>query len=338
MKKTFTTSRSILLLLAVAGLLGAVAGCTGSHSAPATPPAAVPGQSAQATFTTPDLALDALVAALRTNDSAQLTSILGPGADRVLFSGDAIDDQQHEQNFLHLYDEKHALIPGENGSMVLTVGASDWPLPIPLVTDGQTWRWDTQAGLDEILSRRIGANELAAIQVCLAIVDAQRDYAWRNPTGANVPEYAQKFFSDPSQKNGLYWPTLTGEQPSPLGPLVAQATDQGYSPAPDTNLGTHPYHGYLYRILTAQGSDADEGAFDYLVDGKMIGGFAVVAYPADYGNSGIMTFIANYQGTVYQKDLGEETRTVADAMQAFDPGSGWAKVPSADASSPDDSK
>jgi hypothetical protein len=338
MTKKFPASPAILLLLALAGL----AGCSASHPAPVAAPSPVPEQSvatesAQATYPTADLAVADLIAALRANDSARLTSILGPGADRVLYSSDPVDDQQHEQNFLNLYDEKHALVPGDNGATILTVGASDWPFPIPLVSDGQAWRFDTQAGLDEILNRRIGTNELAAIQVCLAIVDAQRDYAWRNPTGANVPEYAQKFFSDPGRKNGLYWPTTGDEQPSPLGPLVAQATDQGYSPAPGTNLGTHPYHGYLYRILTAQGAGADGGALDYLVDGKMLGGFAIVAYPAQYGNSGVMSFIVNYDGVVYQKDLGTDTKNIADTMQAFDPGEGWAKVPPSDESLTDDS-
>jgi len=327
------TSQATLLLLALLGLTVALAGCSATPSAPVVPAT----QPAQTTFSTPDQAVSAFVDALRSNDSAALALILGPGSDRVISSGDPVADQHNVQDFLRLFDQKHTLAAADNGAMSLTVGNNDWPFPIPLVTDGNAWRFDTPAGLNEILSRRIGKNELNAIQVSLAIVDAQRDYAWRNPNGSDLPEYAQQFFSDPGKKNGLYWPTAPGETPSPLGPLVAEATDQGYLPAAAPNGGPQPNHGYLYRMLTSQGPSAPEGAFDYLVDGKMIGGFAVVAYPADYGNSGIMTFIVSYEGIVYQKDLGPDTKNLAESMRAFDPAQGWTPVPSPDTAVTDDS-
>jgi hypothetical protein len=333
MNKTRAFARAILPLLAICGLVVAISGCSGTH-----PPSTAPtDQTTQATYSTPEQAAQALVDAIRADDSAQLKSVLGPSYDQVLFSGDSVADEQHEQKFVRLYDEKHTLIPGDNGAMTLTVGANDWPTPIPLVSDGKGWRFDTQAGLDEILNRRIGANELATIQVCLAIVDAEREYEQRNPTGGELPQYAQKFLSDPGQKNGLYWETAEGESPSPLGPLVAEATEQGY-PQPTAETASHSYHGYLYHILKSQGPNAPGGAYDYVVDGKMIGGFAVVAYPAEYGNSGIMTFIVSYEGTVYQKDMGQDTRIAAESMLAFDPGEGWTKVQQPDTNSSDDAK
>ena len=263
--KTMPFAHAILPILAICGLVVAISGCSGTH-----PPSASPtDQTTRADiFIARSQAVQALVDAIRADDSAQLKSILGPSYDQVLFSGDSVADEQHEQKFLRLYDEKHTVIPGDNGAMTLTVGANDWPTPIPLVSDGKGWRFDTQAGLDEILNRRIGANELATIQVCLAIVDAQREYEQRNPTGGDLPQYAQKFFSDPGEKNGLYWETAEGESPSPLGPLVAEAAEQGYPPQPPSGSEAHPYQGYLYRTLKSQGPNAPGGAFDYVVDGK----------------------------------------------------------------------
>jgi hypothetical protein len=334
MFKKNPTSQKLLLALALVGLAIPLAGCSATPSAPVVPAT----QPAQTTFSTPDQAVSAFVDALRSNDTAALASILGPGSQRVIFSGDAVADQHNVQDFLRLYDQKHTLAAADNGAMSLTVGSNAWPFPIPLVTDGTAWRFDTPAGLDEILNRRIGENELTAIQTCLAVVDAQRDYAWRNPNGSDLPEYAQQFFSDPGKKNGLYWPTAPGETPSPLGPLVAEATDQGYVTSAGPSGGTQPNHGYLYRMLTSQGSSAPEGAFDYLVDGKMIGGFAIVSYPADYGNSGIMTFIVSYDGIVYQKDLGQGTKNLAESMRSFDPAQGWTPVPPPDTALTEDSK
>jgi hypothetical protein len=199
-------------------------------------------------------------------------------------------------------------------------------MPIPLVKDDTSnkWKFDTDAGKDELISRRIGRNELDVIQVCKAICDAQREYAQRDPNNDGIPEYATKFISDPGTKNGLYWETAEGERPSPLGAFAADAAEEGYSTRPSDGQ-PRPYHGYYYRILTAQGPNAPGGAMDYYVNGKLIGGFAVVAWPADYASSGLTTFITNYTGEVYQQDLGDDTDKIARAMTTYDPGPGWTK-------------
>ena len=198
-------------------------------------------------------------------------------------------------------------------------------MPIPLIKDetGKAWVFDMETGKDEIINRRIGRNELTVIEVCKAICDAQREYAERD-LGGSVAEYARKFISDSGTTNGLYWPTAEGEQPSPLGEFVAQAQGQGYTATPTTQ--PRPYHGYFYRILTAQGTDAPGGALNYMINGKLIGGFAVVAWPAEYGNSGVMTFITNYSGDVFQKDLGEQTDELARGMTEYNPDSSWKKA------------
>ena len=205
-------------------------------------------------------------------------------------------------NFVASYDEKHSLTSNDDGSKTLVVGDNDWPLPIPIIKDPKkdSWLFNTAAGKEEILNRRIGHNELFTIEVCRAIVDAQKDYARMDPNGDGIPEYAEKFLSDPGDKNGLYWKTNEGEPPSPLGPLVADASAEGYKR--DANNASPPYHGYHYRMLMSQGANAPGGAYDYIINGKMIGGFAVVAWPAQYGNSGVMTFIVSLAGDVYQKE------------------------------------
>lgn len=281
----------------------------------------------QTTFTSPDDAVNALVVAMRSHDNNQLRRILGPESEDLLSSGDQITDQQTQERFLEAYDQKHQIVINADGSATVDVGNKDWPMPIPIVQDdkSQTWTFDTAAGKDEIINRRIGRNELDVIQVCKAICDAQTEYARRDPNNDGVPEYARDFISDPGTKNGLYWETNEGETPSPLGPFVAEAEEQGYSSSSHPDDQPRPYHGYFYRILTSQGSNAPGGEMDYVLNGKLIGGFAVVAWPADYGNSGIMTFIANYTGDVYQKDLGEDTDKVARSMSSYDPGPGWTK-------------
>ncbi len=280
----------------------------------------------QATYASPDDAVTALVNATRSKDQAALHKILGPECDQIISSGDPVADRNMATVFLSDYDRKHQLTPGDNGSMTLLTGDKDWPLPIPIVKDEKknVWRFDTAAGKEEILNRRIGRNELTTIQVCRALVDAQREYAQRDPDGDGIPEYAQKFFSDPGKKNGLYWKTEEGETPSPLGSLVAAAAVEGYTG--DGTSTPAPYHGYCYRLLMSQGPHAAGGACDYIINGQMIGGFAVVAYPADYGNSGVMTFIVNHSGDVYQQDLGSTTAATAQAMSAFDPAPDWQKV------------
>jgi hypothetical protein len=209
--------------------------------------------------------------------------------------------------------------------MVLSVGEKDWPFPIPLVQAGDRWVFDTRAGKEEILNRRVGENETDTVQTLLAIVDAQREYAMQPRDADGVRKYAEKFASDPGKKNGLYWSTAPGEEQSPLGELVADARAEGYT-RKEQKQGPVPYHGYYFRILKKQGKSAPGGAFDYVVKHKMIGGFAVVAYPAVYGSSGVMTFIVNHDGTVYQKNLGRGTARTAAAMASFDPDPTWKKV------------
>ena len=252
-----------------------------------------------------------------------MLAIFGPGAKELIFSGDAVADKQRRARFVKAYDEKNRLVQQGN-DMILVIGKEDWPFPIPVMKKGDSWVFDIARGREEILNRRIGENELNTIQVCRAIVDAQREYAMKDRDKNGLLEYAQKFRSDPGKKNGLYWDSKAGEPQSPLGPITVQARGEGYQG--NTSGGPSPYHGYYYRILTAQGKDAAGGAYSYLVKGKMIGGFAVVAYPAEYENSGVMTFIVNYEGKVFQKDLGKNTASVAKAMKEYNPDKTWAEV------------
>ena len=277
----------------------------------------------QRRFTTPEQATTALLDAIKTGDRKALVDVLGAEGRSLVSSGDAIADRNAGQRFGAEYDEAHRLEAG-GGKLVLHVGKEDFPFPIPLVPDGPEWRFDTQAGKEEILNRRIGRNELEVIQVCLAYVDAQRDYYSADRNADGLREYAARFASTPGKRDGLYWPTKPGEPLSPLGPLVAQARGEGYRKADGRT--PIPYHGYYYRILTAQGPAASDGAYDYVAHGHMIGGFALVAYPAQYGNSGVMTFIVNHEGVVYEKDLGPDTAAVARAMKLYNPDSTWKKA------------
>lgn len=277
----------------------------------------------QKTFSSAEEAVKATVTAARNNDDKELLAIFGPTAKELIFSGDTVADKQRRAQFLAAYDEKNRLATeGEN--MILIVGKQDWPFPIPIVKKGQSWIFDTEKGRQEILNRRIGENELFTIQACLAIVDAEREYALKDRDKNGLLEYAQKFASDPGKRNGLYWETKAGETQSPLGPIVAQGKSEGYQRKPSG--APIPYHGYYYRILTAQGKNAPGGAYSYLVKGKMIGGFAVVAYPAEYGNSGVMTFIVNHDGKVFQKDLGKNTAATAKGMKEYNPDNTWTVV------------
>jgi hypothetical protein len=280
--------------------------------------------AAQKRFASAEEAVRAFVTALRNDDTKELSAILGPGGGDLLFSGDPVNDRQRRELFVKDYDEKNKLDP-RGDSAILVIGKVDWPFPIPVVKKGETWFFDTDRGREEILNRRIGRNELNTVQVCLAIVDAQREYAMKDREGDGLLKYAQQFRSAPGTRNGLYWQTKEGEEPSPLGPLVAQARTEGHG---RQKLPEHPipYNGYYYRMLKAQGKHALGGAYDYLVNGKMVGGFAVVAFPATYGNSGVMTFIVNHDGVVYQKDLGKNTGKVATAMKIFDPDASWKKA------------
>lgn len=280
----------------------------------------------EVSFQSPDAAVESLVAALRQGDTAQLDAIFGTDGAAVVSSGDAVADRNDYEKFLKAYDAKHEILTGPKGEGILTIGAESWPFPIPLVQDAKGWYFDTEAGKNEILNRRIGRNELFTIQTCLAIVDAQREYARLDPMKTGLPVYARRIISQQGTKDGLYWPTPPGETPSPLGVLVADAAEEGYTTTRTADDQPAPFHGYHYRLLTKQGPAAPGGEMDYDVEGKLIGGFAVVAYPADYGNSGIMSFIVNTAGVVYQKDLGDETDSVARGMTAFDPGAGWSKL------------
>lgn len=277
----------------------------------------------QRTFPSAEEAVQAFIAAQTNNDNKELLAIFGPSASKLIFSGDEVSDKERREGFLKLYGERNSLVP-KNGDMILQVGLEDYPFPIPLVKKGDAWYFDTAKGEEEILNRRIGANELSTIQTMLAIVDAQREYAMQDHDGDGLPTYAAKFASDPGKKNGLYWETKPGEDPSPLGELMVKARAEGYRKG---KAGKPvPYHGYYFRILSKQGKNAEGGGFDYFEKGRMIGGFAVVAYPATYGNSGVMTFIVNHDGVVYQKNLGPRTAKIAMAMKEFDPGPGWKRV------------
>ena len=277
----------------------------------------------QKTFPSAEEAVKAAVAAAKSANDNELLAIFGPQSKDILFSGDPVADKRRREEFVTAFDEKnHLETKGED--KILIVGKEDWPFPIPLVKKGDSWIFDTNQGRQEILNRRVGRNELDTIQTCLAIVDAEREYAMKDRDRNGLLEYAQKFISDPGKKNGLYWQTKPGEPESPLGPIMTQARSEGYQGKPSTTPG--PYNGYYYRILTAQGKDAAGGAYSYMVNGKMIGGFAVVAYPAQYGNSGVMTFIVNYDGKVFQKDLGPNTATVAKSMKEYNPDKTWTAV------------
>ncbi len=278
----------------------------------------------QRTFTSPEEAVRAMTDALVSKDQKALEAIFGSGSADLLSSGDPVADQLERERFLKLYGEKSRLEQTDD-TVVLSIGNEDWPFAIPLVKKDGLWRFDAEEGREEILARRIGRNELNAIQVCLAYVDAQREYAFKHWDADGNLQYAQKIKSDEGMKNGLYWEAKEGENQSPLGPLFAAAQEKGYN-VESSGDQPIPYYGYYYRILKGQGMDAAGGAYDYMVNGKMIGGFAMVAYPATYASSGIMTFIVNHEGVIYQKDLGQNTETAAQTMTLFNPDGTWKKV------------
>ncbi|QKS28413.1 MAG: DUF2950 domain-containing protein [Candidatus Accumulibacter similis] len=291
----------------------------------ATPAAVKPGVVQQQGYATPEDAARALADAVRAEDQKALLGAVGPAAKSWLASGDTVADRAEWQRFLAAYDRKHGISPLSDGRALLLVGEDDWPFPAPLVRQGERWFFDADAGREEILSRRIGRNELDTIQTLLAIVDAQREYAAGDLDGNGSHDYALRVVSSDGTRDGLFWPVAADQPASPLGPLVAEATREGYRASA---AGGRPraYHGYRYRILIGQGPAASGGAYSYLVDGRMIGGFAVVAYPASYGVSGVMSFIVNHEGIVYQKNLGRNSEVVATKMQRFNPDAGWTKV------------
>jgi Protein of unknown function (DUF2950) len=274
----------------------------------------------QKTFPTAAAAAAALVAACRTGDQAELLAILGPDGKDLISSGDPVADKKAQQGFVKSYTTKHSLTAEAQGFETLVVGTNDYPMPIPIVRDGTTWYFDSARGHDEIINRRVGANELGAIAVCEGYVQAQKEYAAKGHDGLPAGLYAQKLVSDEGKQNGLYWEPKPGQPESPMGPAVAAASAEGYG----GGGGHEPYHGYIYKLLKEQGPDAEGGAKSYLVDGKLSGGFALLAYPAQYGNSGIMTFLVNQDGNILQKDLGDDTENAAKQITAYNPDSGWA--------------
>jgi hypothetical protein len=289
-------------------------------------PVALAATAAQQSFASPEAGITALVEAVKANDQPMLRGILGSHGKKLISSGDEVADQQSREAFIKAYSETNKLVLEGDQQAVLMIGQDEWPMPIPLVKSPAGWRFDTPQGEKEILTRRIGRNELAAIQVCLAIVDAAQEYATLDVDGDRIPEYAPQFVSTPGKHDGLYWQTKADEPLSPLGPLLAAATREGYTNSVTRPLA--PYHGYFYRILTKQGKDAPGGARDYLVNGHMIGGFAVIAYPARYGVSGIMSFMVNQDEVVYEQNLGQNTAAMVSKITTFNPDASWKQVAS----------
>jgi hypothetical protein len=276
----------------------------------------------QKTFATPEAAVDALIAANRGNHIGKLLDILGPQSAELIHSGDPIADRRARERFVAAYDKAHKLERDSDNKAILIVGEDEWPLPIPLIRTRARWRFDTKAGAEEILNRRIGRNELTVIEVCRAYVAAQREYAVKNLGPGGSAEYTQHFMSTIGERDGLYWPVKAGEEESPLGPLIARARAAGYRPG-TPHLKPRPYYGYYFRILTQQGQNAPGGARNYIVNDHMTGGFALIAYPATYADSGIVTFIVNQDGIVFQKNLGPDTASIARQITQYDPDATW---------------
>jgi Protein of unknown function (DUF2950) len=299
MRRTKLTFDTFLAAIVLAGCCASVAVAQG-----------------QQTFPSPITASSALFVAVQSNDEAQILDVLGPEAGKLVSSGDKTEDANDRATFVRRYQEMHRLVHEPDGSTMLYIGAHNWPMPIPLVHAGQSWRFDTEAGKQEILYRRIGENEISTIRICQELVAAQREYY-----AMQHSHYAAQFFSDAGQKNGLYWQVADGQPKSPIGPLVASADAAGYR----RHVSGKPsaYHGYLYRILKSQGGNAPGGAKNYVQSGNMTEGFAFVAYPAEYRSSGVMTFVVGEDGIVHEKDLGRSTTILARAMKAYDPDSSW---------------
>ena len=305
------------VVLALGTLILALTSCNKPEK-----PAQAPAQVVQRTFASPDDAAKALVEAAKSDDRNDLLAIFGPESKAVIYSGDPERSKTEFAGFVSDYNVMHRWRKLDNSSEVLITGADNKTFPIPLKkNDAGQWVFDTAAGQQEILSRRIGRNEIAAIDVCGAIVDAQRQY-FSQPRD-DVKQYAQKFISDEGKQNGLYWPSPEGHPRSPLGPLLAYASAQGLQLKPDSH---QPFYGYFFQMLDKQGPGAKGGAKNYIVNGKMTGGFAVLAYPAQYGDSGIMTFIINQNGVVFEKDLGKTTDQVAAQTNEFNPDKSWRMV------------
>ena len=274
----------------------------------------------QKAFASAEDAAKELAMAAKAGDTKAMLTVLGQGAKGIVSSGDPVADRAGYEFFAKAYDEANKIEMQGDAKAILSVGKDAWPFPMPLVKSADGWRFDAKQGGEELLNRRIGRNELAVIQVAQAFVDAQQEYYQRNPDQDKLLHYAQKFVSAKGKRDGLYFPTRAGEPPSPLGGLFAKAQAEGYKAESGKQS---PYHGYYYRILQAQGPDAKGGAYDYVAKGRMIGGFALLAYPASYGKSGITTFIVNHDGKVYQKDLGPATASAAAKIKKYNPDKSW---------------
>jgi hypothetical protein len=279
-------------------------------------------RAAASSFATPQEAVRALGLAVNATNRSALAQLFGPESD-ILVNPDSVQGARELADFTEAFNVTNRLVGESETRMVLEVGANGWPFPIPLVKLTNGWHFDTKAGEDEILNRRIGANEIEVLRVLRGYVEAQREYASRDRDGDDVLEYAQKLTSSPGQMDGLYWPRQLNGELSPLGPLVALAHAQGYFAKPKASEGPLPFHGYLFKILTRQGRHAPGGKYSYIINGNMIGGFAMVAWPAAYGDSGIMTFIVNQRGRVRQRDLGENTARIVGKMDSYDPDPDW---------------
>jgi hypothetical protein len=277
----------------------------------------------QKVFGSPEEAMKVLAETVQAGDKKGILAVLGPEGEDIIDSGDAVQDKNAQDRFVKAYEERVEYVKEKQDQVSVIIGKDNWPFPIPIVKRGEGWAFDTQAGQEEMLNRRIGRNELNAIQVCLAYVEAQREYASTDREQDGVIQYAQKFASDTYRRNGLYWEPAEGEVPSPLGPFAAKAAAEGYRRAADKPT---PYHGYYYKILKGQGKSAPGGAFSYVINGHMVAGFALVAWPAEYGVSGVMTFVVNQNGTVYEKDLGPKTEGIVKAMTLYNPDRTWKRA------------
>jgi hypothetical protein len=300
----------------------AIAAAPGAALPAAPAPGAAASDAKQTEFATPAQAADALIAAMRADQRAELLRMLGPDGRDLVYSGDTVADREAHLGMVRAYDAAHHFEGSADGIATLVVGAEDWTWPIPIVRDGSGWRFDTGAGLQRIIDRRVGRNELNVIEVCRAYVSAQREYASIQRLANDTPEFAQRFLSTAGRHDGLYWAAAAGAPQSPFGPLVAEARAEGYAVTP-VGESRMPYHGYYYRILMRQGAHAPGGARDYMVGGHMTGGFALLAYPAKWGDSGIMSFMVNESGIVFEKNLGPDTAALASQIMQFDPDLSW---------------
>ena len=278
-------------------------------------------QGNEKTYASPGQAVLALYNAAKSNDSQAVAGIFGNSGDDIIHTGDSVVDNNMRTDFIKRYDQMHRVVMEPDGTATLYIGAENWPFPISIAKNASgAWYFDAEAGKKEILYRRIGRNENDAIDILHSLVDAQHDYISDTHDGDKTKHYAMKFISDEGKQNGLYWKTGDNDPPSPIGPLLVSAAGEGYNMQQGKQ---QPYHGYFYRILTKQGAAAKGGARDYIVNGQLIKGFAFVAYPADYRNSGVVTFIVNQDGVVYEKDLGADTAKIASSMTEYNPDGSW---------------